>query len=345
VCASPDYRRGNIMMRKQLWILLAVLALALPLAAVQAQGTIAATGSVTGELNNNTVQYAMSLNAGQTVSITLASDAFDAYLRLKDSTGATLAEDDDSGGNLNSALVFSASAAGTYQIEVGSFGGTATGAFTLTTAETVIQALAYGGSAKLLLDGSGTVTYFTFSGNEGDVVTVYTDNPDVDMRLNLYDAAGNEIAYDDDSGPGSAALIRNFMLPATQSYRLAVAPYSTDTTGVAKVFLEQSTLPMLDAGVQTVTFSDEFSTERLGFNASDNMRYRITVTTSAPSNGNLEVALDPEDYETTSVSYNNVLEFTAVFEATNTGLVIVTINDYSWVENSTTYQLSVAPVQ
>lgn len=332
-------------MTKQLRIVLAVLALVLPLAAVQAQGTIGVSGSMTGELNNNTVNYALTLNAGQTVSITLASDAFDAYLRLKDPSGMVVAEDDDSGGNLNSAVVFTAPSAGTYQIEVGSFGGTATGAYTLTTAETVIQTLAYGSSAKLLLDGTGTVTYFTFNGNDGDVVTIYTDNPDVDMRLNLYDPSGNEIAYDDDSGPGSAALIRNFMLPVTGAYRLAVAPYSTDTTGVAKVFLEQSTLPMLDAGTQTVEFSSDFSTERLGFNAADNMQYRITMTMDASASGNLEIALDPEDYDTASISYNNVTEVTAVVTASNTGLVIVTINDYSWVEDSTTYQLSIAPVQ
>ncbi len=61
-------------------------------------------------------------NAGQTVTIDVMSDDFDAYAQLLDAAGNRLAEDDDSGGNLNSRITFTLPATGQYQIVVNNFG-------------------------------------------------------------------------------------------------------------------------------------------------------------------------------------------------------------------------------
>jgi hypothetical protein len=60
--------------------------------------------------------YKVRMNAGQKYTIDLVSRAFDAYLRLEDSTEKELARDDDSGGNLNARIVFTAPATGSYRI-------------------------------------------------------------------------------------------------------------------------------------------------------------------------------------------------------------------------------------
>jgi hypothetical protein len=60
--------------------------------------------------------------AGQTVQIDVRSDEFDTYMQLLDGNGNKLGEDDDSGGNLNSRLIFALPATGMYQIVVNNAG-------------------------------------------------------------------------------------------------------------------------------------------------------------------------------------------------------------------------------
>jgi hypothetical protein len=62
--------------------------------------------------------------AGQAITIDVMSDEFDAYAQLLDAAGNRLAEDDDSGGNLNARLTYTLPATGQYQIVVNNFGDT-----------------------------------------------------------------------------------------------------------------------------------------------------------------------------------------------------------------------------
>lgn len=71
---------------------------------------------------------------GKRYTIDLVSRDFDAYLRLEDSTGKQLAEDDDSGGNLNARIVFQAPKDDTYWIIATTFLG-GTGNYTLSIRE------------------------------------------------------------------------------------------------------------------------------------------------------------------------------------------------------------------
>ena len=69
--------------------------------------------------------------AGQTYTIDLESATMDSYLYLFDSKTALLAQDDDSGGDLNSRITFRADADGVYHIIATTLGGDETGDFTL----------------------------------------------------------------------------------------------------------------------------------------------------------------------------------------------------------------------
>jgi hypothetical protein len=60
--------------------------------------------------------YRVQLKKGQVYTITLLSNAFDAFLRLETSTGQELASDDDSGGGRNARLIISAPSDGVYRV-------------------------------------------------------------------------------------------------------------------------------------------------------------------------------------------------------------------------------------
>jgi hypothetical protein len=77
--------------------------------------------------------FQVELKKGITYRIDMKSSAFDTYLRLLDGQGKQLAYNDDVGGtNLNSQIIFTPSATGTYRLVATTYTDGATGPFTLT---------------------------------------------------------------------------------------------------------------------------------------------------------------------------------------------------------------------
>jgi hypothetical protein len=75
------------------------------------------------------------MKAGKTYTLDLMSDDFDAFLRIEDDAKFKLAEDNDSGGSLNSRIVFTPKEDDNYRLNVTSFEGGQTGAYRLTIRE------------------------------------------------------------------------------------------------------------------------------------------------------------------------------------------------------------------
>jgi len=72
---------------------------------------------VLGKMGNSRSKFfEVKMEPGQRYQIDLVSDKFDAFLRVEDATGRQIAFDDDSGGGLNSRLVFTPPAAGVYRV-------------------------------------------------------------------------------------------------------------------------------------------------------------------------------------------------------------------------------------
>ena len=124
------------------WRLVALLALSASALAAQGKRTIAVGDTVRDSLTRHdavlpaestyTQQWRLAGRAGQTVTIDLAADAFDAYAFLLGPgfEGAT-PQDDDSGGRCNARLTARLPRTGDYFIVVTSSERFATGAFTL----------------------------------------------------------------------------------------------------------------------------------------------------------------------------------------------------------------------
>jgi hypothetical protein len=79
--------------------------------------------------------YSFAGTAGQQVTITMTSSAFDTYLFLIDPSGSNdVAQDDNSGGGTNSQIVFTLTQTGTWFIVANAFDPNVFGAYTLTLA-------------------------------------------------------------------------------------------------------------------------------------------------------------------------------------------------------------------
>ena len=73
--------------------------------------------------------YRINLTAGQQITISLSGTSgpggvSDTYLNLRNSSGILIAHNDDSGGGLNSRIVFTATTSGTYYIDAGAWDST-----------------------------------------------------------------------------------------------------------------------------------------------------------------------------------------------------------------------------
>jgi len=99
--------------------------------------SVSVGGSLTSTLDfaGDTDWIKVTLVAGKTVDISLfgsgSTPVEDTYLRLYDSNGNLLVENDDGGGNLNSFLRFTAERSGTFYIEADSYSSSYTGQYTV----------------------------------------------------------------------------------------------------------------------------------------------------------------------------------------------------------------------
>lgn len=208
-----------------------------------AEGEAIAIGdSVTTTLEAPEALFTFDGQAGQQVTVSVTSVAFDAFIRLLLPGGDVLAEDDDSAGRLNPEVSVTLPESGTYTIVVTSFraissGGDdfASGEFTLrlsdggsqTTQPTPMPTpgdgmLAYGQTVEGTLESASQ--RFAFAGNAGDAVTIALNSDEFDPYLQLEDAAGNLLVEDDDAAGSLNARI-SYELPESGTYTIVVTSF------------------------------------------------------------------------------------------------------------------------
>ncbi len=224
--------------------------LVLPLAAgAQSGGEIAIGETINGELtvSQPSLTYRYQGHAGDVLSISLTSDAFDAYLTLQDADGFNIASDDDSGGGSNAALAdITLPRDGVYLIIVDSFNRASSGAFSLTLQGTqnippepvTAGAIQPGQTLAGELAGDILAAAYTFTGTAGQSVTITLLSEDFDSYLVLKDAAGTDLVSDDDSAGNLNARIGNFALPADGTYTIIATSYNNATPGNFTLTLE-----------------------------------------------------------------------------------------------------------
>jgi serine protease Do len=165
------------------------------------------------------------VDSSVTVTITLASDAFDSFLIVRDEGQVELASDDDSGGGLD-ALITYTFAPGTYSILANSYDASATGAYRLSVVGESLACSTTVGSIAVGDTVSGVITNDScrLSDNTGAdrwqfnlaataTVTIDLASDEFDSYLILRDEAGLLLASDDDSGGGLNARI-TYTFPA-----------------------------------------------------------------------------------------------------------------------------------
>lgn len=248
-----------------------------------ATGIIDVGDTIAGELTTDaqTGSYTFTGAAGDVVTIALDSADFDPKVILIGPNGTTLAEDDDSGPDLNALIrEFTLPSDGEYTIVVDGFRGAAgdrqlLGAFSLslggsaptaqatpapdqpTPAATQAPVATSGAIApgqpitgEFTEDSQGAA--FTFDGRAGDTVTIDLRSDELDPLVRLVGPDGQIVAEDDDSGGGVQARITEFSLPADGTYTIEVDAFrGIDSTrvvlGAFELTLDLTAAPVVEA--------------------------------------------------------------------------------------------------
>jgi hypothetical protein len=248
---------------KSLWVGLCAAVAVTGAASAQPQApTAIATGqSLAGELGAGDRQaadkslydvFVFNGRAGQRVSITLSSTAFDAYLRLL--SGETeLKADDDSGGDSNARINFTLPTTGEYVIWANGVGPGDIGAYLIrleqTAAQAVIEApvnpIRMGQTVNgRLADGDAKdddesyYDLYRFRGEAGERVIVRLGSEDFDTYVAVHPAGVNrELATNDDRAEDNTDSEVNFTLPRSGDYDIWANSLSRDKTGAYRLSL------------------------------------------------------------------------------------------------------------
>lgn len=153
--------------------------------------------------------FAMTLTAGQAYVFSLNSlGVHDPYLSLYNASGGLLASNDDSGGNLNSRLVFTPTVSGTYYLGARDY-GSGVGAYRLSAALAddyagsvdTQGAIAPGQTLTGRIDSPGDQDWLALDLQTGQSVQVRLDSTGLaDPFLTLYGGDGVAQLSDDDGG-------------------------------------------------------------------------------------------------------------------------------------------------
>ncbi len=227
-------------------------------------------GTATGTISDAQYEwlYTFTGEQGDAVTITLRATGtgLDPYLILRDAGGRQIAVNDDApgGGTLDAAIEnVVLPTDGTYTIvatrfqgQAGASGGgfeltlqrgtpvTATPTPAVTAAASPTRpplAIAYGVTVTGAISDAQFEVRYTFDGGRGDAVTITLrrTSGDLDPYLILLNAAGNEVATNDDAEDGTGTLdsrINNLPLPAAGTYTIVATRFQRQAGSSAGEF-------------------------------------------------------------------------------------------------------------
>jgi hypothetical protein len=180
--------------------------------------------------------YFHKMEAGRGYRIDLESRDFDAYLRVEDPDGMSLAENDDGGDGLNSRILFTPTRPGNYRIIATTLGPGESGFFKLTITPAAPQKVVLQKVDKLTANdpldrvrAGCRHKVYSVKLEAGKEYTIDMTSQ-FDTYLRLEDAQQKQLAQDDDGGGGLNSRIV-FQPQKTGTYRIIATTFAADQTG------------------------------------------------------------------------------------------------------------------
>lgn len=223
--------------------------------------------------------YRLELGAGDTVRLRLMNAGMqavgDPLMAVYDSSGAEIARDDDSGGDLNSYLEFTAPSGGVFFVEARGFSDEAQGSYALQlqageigdSAEGAESINPQGAPALSEINPADDSDWYVLQAVEGRAYRVFLDAVEggetaLDPMLRLYDANSTLISEDDDGGAGVNSYL-SFVAPESNALFLAVSSYAGSSAGRYALRVVDTETPGNAATEEMLDSNDDARTNRI----------------------------------------------------------------------------------
>ena len=296
------------------------------------------TQTINGELteSQSSAGYRFSGAAGDVITITLRSSAFDAYLSLNQggsgSSYALITDDDSAGGSDARIGPYTLPATGEYIITVSSYDSTVTGAYTLELNRAVLSPIDFDQPVTADITAENSTLYYSFEGKTGDVIDIEADSGgSVDTSLSLTGPDNYQITSDDDSGKDFDPEITHLVLASDGTYTIGLSAYSAGDTGTVTLLLTRAPLRSLDDGPQEVRLNEKITQDVLTFTGGAGQNYQLWVQVrDGVGSPNVTITQNGTAVATGSASTSTAL--LVAFIVPEDGPVTVQITDYSYAK-------------
>ncbi len=220
-------------------------------------------------------------------------------------------------------------ATGEYALTVASFDLIEVEPFSLTLTTVEPQEVAYG---ERVIDDfdDGLADYYTFAGEEGDVINIRVDTDQaVDTTLRIIAPNGSEITFDDDSGAGFDPEISGFELFESGIYSVVIQPYIPGDNGVFELTVENQAGRSLDDQSYVIRISDKQFVATLSFEGFEGETVTLVARPLTETRAEPRVTVEQDGQLLASNSIGQVASLGISFMVPQDGIVVVKIEDFN----------------
>ena len=322
--------RGN-----QPAVVLTATAVAAP---VQTSTAVGGAEVISGSLVEGRAEISFDGAAGQVLLISVASDDFDPAAALIDHDDFELAFNDDSRGQKDALIgPFKLPYSGRYALAISAAPlmmpeGAQTGDFKLTITPIALRPISFDADIQFALSADTPALYYSLPVQTGDSLSVSLDSGGaLDTLLQVVSPAGEEYAFDDDSGPGFDAELSNLIFDRAATYVLVISTFDGGAKGAGTVRIARNPVHSLDDGAAAIALSDKAIRDLVVFDADEDELLVLNLEVISGHVEDLYVTATIEGMEVMSYSTMGVPdELPLAFVTPMSGRVVVTLEKFGY---------------
>ena len=307
-------------------------------APIQTSTTVADAEVISSQLVNGAAEIKFVGEAGQFALIRVASADFDPAAALIDRDDVELAFNDDSRGQKDAIIgPLSLPYSGEYRLAISAAPlmmpqGAESGDFTVTVTPAAPLPIRFDADLNFTLSADLPAQYFRLPVETGDSLTITVDGGGaIDTLLQVVSPAGEEYAFDDDSGSGFDAELSNLIFDRAASYVLVVSTFDESASGAGTITVSRNPVHSLDDGAVTITLNDKAIRDLVVFDAAEDELLILNLEVIYGHVEDLYVTATIDGMEVMSYSTMGVPdELPLAFVTPMSGAVVVTLEKFGY---------------
>ena len=209
--------------------------------------------------------------------------------------------------------------------------GAESGGFTVAIEPIALMPISFDADLSFALSAESPAIYYRLPVQTGDSLTVTVDSGGaLDTLLQVVSPAGEEHAFDDDSGSGFDAELNNLVFDRAATYVLVLSTFD-GASGAGTIHIARNPVHSLDDGAVTITLNDKAIRDLVIFDAAEDELLVLNLAVVYGHVEDLYVTATIDGMEVMSYSTMGVpAELPLAFVTPMSGRVVVTLEKFGY---------------